>query len=40
MAMKDEAVSEIIVGLKEAGVNFASLLPDSEFSSSAHKQEI
>src|SRR5215470_3101970 len=33
MAMKDEAVSEIIVGLKDAGVDFLSLLPDSEFSS-------
>ncbi|HTQ97409.1 MAG TPA: hypothetical protein VMH89_11425, partial [Candidatus Acidoferrum sp.] len=33
MAMKEEAVSEIIVGLKDAGVNFVSLLPDSEFSS-------
>jgi sulfopyruvate decarboxylase subunit alpha len=33
MAMKDEAVTEIITGLKEAGVNFVSLLPDSEFSS-------
>jgi sulfopyruvate decarboxylase TPP-binding subunit len=33
MAMTEEAVSEIINGLKEAGVNFVSLLPDSEFSS-------
>jgi len=33
MSMKDDAVSEIIGGLKEAGVDFVSLLPDSEFSS-------
>src|ERR1051325_11602307 len=33
MAMPEEAVIEIISGLKEAGVNFVSLLPDSEFSS-------
>lgn len=30
--MKDEAAKEIIAGIKEAGVNFVSLLPDSEFS--------
>src|SRR6201993_5579576 len=33
MAMKDEAVREIISGLKEAGVNFVSVLSNSEFSS-------
>ena len=32
MAMKEEAVTEILNGLKEAGINFVSLLPDSEFS--------
>ena len=33
MAMTEQAVNEIITGLKDAGVNFVSLLPDSEFSS-------
>src|SRR5262245_56645953 len=31
IAMKIESVTAIITGLKQAGINFASMLPDSDF---------
>src|SRR5918995_1063278 len=31
VAMKKESVTAIITGLKQAGINFVSMLPDSDF---------